>query len=102
MRDDLNEAFHNKLDENEKAAEEKTAKKRQKRQKKKANQKNKKAKQENQNQKSDSESEADSEPGEAADDSPEQTKAKEVVKIDPKNDPLMKEPPKKAPLVIPF
>merc|ERR1719410_1491828 len=45
IRDDLNEAFHQKLEDNEKAAEEKTAKKRQKRQKKKANnKKNKKRK----------------------------------------------------------
>ena len=40
-RDDLNAAYHEKLEENEKAAEERTAKKREKRQKKKANKKNK-------------------------------------------------------------
>ena len=44
-KDELNEAYHAKLEENEREAEERTAKKRAKRQKKKANQKqNKKAK----------------------------------------------------------
>ena len=40
-RDDMNEAYHQKLEENEKAAEDRTSKKRAKRQKKKQNAKNK-------------------------------------------------------------
>merc|ERR1711972_260023 len=53
-RDELNAAYHEKLEENEKAAEEKTAKKREKRQKKKASKKKKKP---NTEQKKDTESE---------------------------------------------
>ena len=104
IRDDLNEAFHQKLEENEKAAEEKTAKKRQKRQKKKANNKKNKKRKDQQKPKSEIESESDpeSEPEETSGNAEAGGKAREVVKMDPKDDPLMKEPPKKAPLVIPF
>ena len=104
-RDDANAEFHGLLEENEKAAAEKTAKKREKRQKKKANQKKKKknhaafkAKEESE------ESEPDSDEDEA------ETKEKDVKPVKDKvvkppsvqDDPLMKEPPKKAPIVIQF
>merc|ERR1712048_1089389 len=104
MRDDLNSAYHQKLEENEKASEEKTAKKREKRQKKKANKKNKKSKQE---QKKESESE-ESDPDTDDEDSKDKPKEKveepvKIVKPTSKvDDPLMQHPPKKAPIVIQF
>merc|ERR1711915_7811 len=109
MRDELNEAYHQKLEENEKAAEDRTAKKREKRQKKKANKKKKKP---NNAQKKDIESE-ESDP-DSEDDSKIQEGNKEkgneinssIVAVNKSTskaeDPLMKEPPKKAPLIIQF
>ena len=104
-RDDANAEFHGLLEENEKAAAEKTAKKREKRQKKKANQKKKKKNQAAFKAKEESEeSEPDSDEDEA------ETKEKDVKPVKDKvvkppsvqDDPLMKEPPKKAPIVIQF
>merc|ERR1712107_247957 len=99
MMDDLNSAYHQKLEENEKASEEKTAKKREKRQKKKANKKTK------QDQKKESEGE-ESDPDTDDEDSKDKPKekVKEPVKIvkptSKVDDPLMQPPPKKAPIVI--
>lgn len=58
-RDDMNEAYHQKLEENEKAAEERTAKKRAKRQKKKQNALKNKAKKSKTDEKVDSGSSSD-------------------------------------------
>ena len=58
-RDDMNEAYHQKLEENEKAAEERTAKKRAKRQKKKQNALKNKAKKSKTDEKLDSGSSSD-------------------------------------------
>ena len=104
-RDDANDEFHGMLDEQEKAAAEKTAKKREKRQKKKANQKKKKKNSAASNPKEESEeSEQDSDVEEA------ETKEKDAKSVKDKvlkpnsvqDDPLMKEPPRKAPIVIQF
>ena len=61
VRDELNEAYHLKLDENQRLADEKTAKKRKKRQKQKQKQKSKKTadKQESSESESDPESDVD-------------------------------------------
>jgi len=95
-RDQLNAAFHEKMEENNKACEDKTAKKRQKRQKQKEKKKLKKKEGKVDEAKiSKSESESDSE-------KEEEVVSKVEVKQDipVKDDPLMREPPKKAPLVI--
>merc|ERR1719481_361206 len=87
-RDQLNAAYHEKLEENKKAAEDKTAKKRQKRQKKKKNQKKKDGKKE---------SEQKSEESGSCTDSEKEDEIKKPLNSQtvPKEDPLMKPPPAK-------
>ena len=105
-RDDMNAEFHGKLEENEKAAAERTAKKREKRQKKKANQKKKKnnsAASKSKEESEESEADSDEEEGvekEKKDAPPAKEKVSKPTSV--QDDPLMKEPPKKAPIVIQF
>merc|ERR1711915_672776 len=94
-RDELNEAYKHKLDENQKAADERTEKKRKKTTEKKEKQKNKKSKPAVTEEKSE---ESESDPESETD---EKQKSPEVKKA-PVEDPLMKEPPKKAPLIIQY
>ena len=105
-RDDMNAEFHQTLDENEKKAAEKTAKKREKRQKKKANQKKKKNNSADASKPSEESEESEPDSDEEAD--KKDTKDVKSVKDNVskttsiQDDPLMKEPPKKAPIVIQF
>merc|ERR1711936_446002 len=92
-RDELNEAYKQKLEENQKNADERTEKKRKKRQKKKQKEKNKKPKIES---KEDSEEQSESDA-----EIDEKKKDAEEKKV-PAEDPLMKEPSKKPPLIIQF
>merc|ERR1712029_1019143 len=109
-RDELNVAYHEKIAENEKAAEEKTAKKREKRQKKKANRKKKKPNTEQKKDTESEESDPDSEEdGSKADEDNKEKisdKSSSIVTVNKSTskveDPLMKEPSKKAPLIIQF
>ena len=108
-RDELNAAYHEKLEENEKSAEEKTAKKREKRQKKKASKKKKgKADQKKQieSEESDSDSDEDEKEGSKETKIPaedaSQNKTTTPVPTSRQDDPLMKDPPKKAPLIIQY
>ena len=100
-RDDLNAAYHEKLEENEKTAEEKTAKKREKRQKKKANKKKKKI-----NPTVSKEESEESEPDSDEDEEKIESKGVKVVKetkpTSTREDPLMKEPTPKPPIVIQY
>merc|ERR1711874_803063 len=59
VRDELNEAYHLKLDENQRLADEKTAKKRKKRQKQKQKQKSKKTEEKKETSESESDPESD-------------------------------------------
>ena len=107
-RDELNAAYHEKLEENEKAAEEKTAKKREKRQKKKAKKKKGKVEQKKQieSEESDSDSDEDEKEGSKETKKPADAvspnKTTTPVPTSRQDDPLMKDPPKKAPLIIQY
>jgi len=86
----LNDAYKQKLDENQKDADDKTAKKRNKRQK------NKKPNTETEADKKSDDSEGDTESGNEG-----KEKSADIKKLSI-DDPLMKEPPKKVPLIIKF
>ena len=84
VRDELNEAYHLKLDENQRLADEKTAKKRKKRQKQKQNQKSKKTAEKKES--SESESDPESNEDENLEKPCEEPKSVDVEPVNEKND----------------
>merc|ERR1719427_1066733 len=81
-RDELSEAYHAKLEENQKMAEERTAKKRKKRQKQKEKLKQKKKNPKKESDKSDSSESEDSDKEESADNTNNETSTKQDSNVD--------------------